>query len=121
MRNRKKITVLLILSLAFSYLTKRIAGDIYYSISKPMGGIGSQLSCPQCLDGFILSYLFFISLSLNMVRADKRKIINYLFFLPAALLINPPYEGLIFGVALILLGYLLAQGILMVKKRMARK
>lgn len=114
----KQILLFFILSLFLSYFTGRFVGGYVYNLLKPVGGLGPQLKCPACLDGFILSYLFFISLFFSFIKLKNK--FWLLFLLPIIIFINPPFEFLIIAVGLILAGWLLAQGGLLVYGRLKK-
>jgi len=114
-KETKQVLSIFILSLFLSYFTAKFVGNYIYNLLKPVSGLGPQLECPACLDGFILSYLFLISLFFNFIRLKNR--IWLLFLLPIIIYINPPFEFLIIAVGLIITGWLLAQGGLLVYKK----
>ncbi len=112
---RKKTLILLIVSVILSLLCSKIVGKIIYSFLRPVRGLGPQPSCPECFDGFILSYLFFISLFfLFMDLNGKYKIY---FLLPIILFLNPPFELLIIGFVFVLSGLLLGKFFLLIAER----
>ena len=112
---KKKTLILFIASIVLSLLFSKIVGKTIYSLLHPVQGLGPQLPCPECFDGFIFSYLFFISLFfLFMDLNEKYKIY---FLLPIIVFLNPPFELLIIGVGFILLGLSLGKIILLIKKR----
>jgi len=109
--------ILFILAIVLSLIFSKIVGKFSYSIFNPIIGLGPIPTCPECIDGFILSYLFFITLLLNLI---KTKIYWLLFLLPIILLINPPFGFLILGTLLIIIAWLLAQIILLAYQRIRK-
>ena len=115
-KETKQILLIFILSLFLSYFTAKFIGNYIYSLLKPVSGFGPQLVCPACLDGFILSYLFFASLFFSFIKLKNK--LWLLFLLPIIIFVNPPFEFLIIAVGIIIAGWLLAQGGLMVYKKL---
>jgi len=118
LKNKKILVLLLfILTITISYFLSKIFGIVSYNILNPISGLGPELSCSECFDGFILSYLFFITLLLSLV-VNKKYLL--LFLLPIVLFINPPFGFLIFSVLLIIIAFILAQLILFVYKKLKK-
>jgi len=114
-KETKKIIFMFIMSVVLAILTSKFIGGIVYNILKPISGFGPQMQCPECLDGFILGYLFFISLLLNLIKLGSKYWL--IFLLPMIVFINPPFEFLIIGIGLVIIGWLLAQGVLFIKTK----
>ena len=115
-KETKQISIFFVLSLVLSFLTSRLIGKTVYGFLKPVSGLGPQMQCPECFDGFIISYLFFISLFINFIATSNKIKIWLVFLLPIIIFINPPFEFLITSVCFIIIAWLLAQGILLVYK-----
>ena len=114
-KKTKQLIFLFFLSVALAILTSKLIGKTIYDFLKPVSGLGPQMQCPECFDGFILSYLFFVSLFFSFAMLKKKYLL--IFLLPIIIFINPPFEFLIIGAGLIIFGWLLAQGILLIKKK----
>ncbi|RJQ13432.1 hypothetical protein C4553_03555 [Candidatus Parcubacteria bacterium] len=110
--------IILTLSIVLSFIAAKFIGQIYFkTFNSITGGLGPQPSCPECITGFLLSYLFFVSLLLNLLLFGQIKKFWIISLLPILIiLLNPPYEELIAGIILVVVGFLLAQLILWVRR-----
>ncbi|MDO8669429.1 MAG: hypothetical protein Q7K65_04000 [Candidatus Buchananbacteria bacterium] len=118
LRNKNWLPLLLFfVAIILSYFFRSIFGVMSYNILNPVIGLGPVSTCPECVDGFILSYLFFITLLLNLVINKKYWLV---FLLPIMLFINPPFGFLFFGILLIIIAWLLAQIILFLYKKIKK-
>ena len=116
-KEKKQMLYLFALSIIISIIVGKFVGKVVYSFLKPISGLGPQLQCPECIDGFLISYLFFVSLFFNLLKFKSKNKIWLVLLLPIILFINPPYEFFIIAVCLIVVAWLLAQGGLIIHKR----
>jgi len=120
MENKKKqILLIFISSIVLGLIASRFIGEIAYKLAKPVIGLGPQASCPECFDGFILVYVFFIVLLFSLFSLLKWKY-SLLFLLPLVLFINPPFEFLIMAAILMVIAFVLAQLILFIQKQLKK-
>ncbi len=119
-KKTKQIFLIFIIGVILAILSSKLVGKIIYSFLKPVSGLGPQMQCPECFDGFILSYLFFVSLFFNFATFNNKNKYWLIFLFPIIIFINPPFEFLIIGIGLVAAGWLLAQGILLIYKKMKK-
>lgn len=116
----KKNKILLFLSTIFLIIVfTPSAGSLYEVI------IGRKIttwfwgpSHPEYIEGFFMSYMFFVSLFVTIFGGEKKykiggSLLGILLFIDVVL---GAWESLIIGIGAILIGWLLAQGILLIKK-----
>lgn len=113
----KQQLLALLLSIGLAYVASKFVGQIVYAWLKPVSGLGPQPQCPECFDGFILSYLFFVSLIINLFTFEKKNIYWLILLMPLLIYINPPFEFFIISIGLIILGWLLSKGILFIIRK----
>ena len=106
MSKLKQVLFVFFGSIILGIIFSKFLGIVVYKLIKPITGMGPQLQCPECLDGFILSYLFFISIFFQLATFKSKNKFWLLFLIPIVIYINPPFEFLIVGVALVLIGWL---------------
>jgi hypothetical protein len=96
-------------------------GGLYEKILGPAAGGFFWTSSSAAFEGFIFSFLFFGSL-LSWVFAENKKKYWLSYTLPFLIfmLLLGAFEELIIGIGLVLIGWLLAQGVLWVKGRMKK-
>lgn len=112
-KKTKQIFFIFVLIILISLFFDEFVGKFIYFYIMPTGGLGPGGKCPECFDGFILTYLFLISLLFNIIRVDKR---YWVLLLPLVFFLNPPYEFLIISLSLIFLAWILAKGVLVIRK-----
>lgn len=115
-KKTRQIFFVFILSVILSILSSKFVGGVVYNFLKPVSGLGPQMQCLECFDGFILSYLFFVSLFFNFAAFKNKNKYWLIFLLPIIMFINPPFEFLIIGLGLIVAGWLLGRVILWLRK-----
>ena len=110
--------VVVFLTLIFTTLF----GDLYEMLLGPVTNWFWGPSNPENIAGFIFSFLFFGSLLSWIFGAEKKKKYWLSYILPFLIfmLLLGAFEELIIGLGLVLLGWLLAQGVLAVKGRVKK-
>ncbi|MFH1822766.1 MAG: hypothetical protein ABH830_03625 [Patescibacteria group bacterium] len=114
--NKKNLILILFVSFILALILSKFVGGLVYVFFKPVTGLGPQLQCPECFDGFIINYLFFISLLVCLFKFNKKNKFWFILFLPIILFINPPFEFLIISLIFIFVAWLLAKIILIIYK-----
>jgi len=122
MTMKKKYLLVLITAILIIVFTPAFGG-LYDEFFGPITSWFWGPSHPEYVEGFFVSYMFFVSLFVTVFAGDNKN--RYLLKLLGIVLLldffSNAWEGLIIDAGVAVIGYLLAQGILMVKKRMARK
>ena len=108
-KENKNHFFVLMLSIFLAFLASSFFGYFSYKIIKPVSGFGPNLICPECLDGFFLGYLFFISFFLGVLSQKNRY--SFLYLLPIVFFINPPFEFLLLSILFIAIGLLFGYGL----------
>lgn len=102
-----------------SILTTPLIGKWYDLYITPISNWFWGPSHPEYITGFTLSFLFFGSLLSWLFVAQKKKKYWLSYILPFLIfmLLLGAFEELIIGIGLVAAGWLLAQGILLIKKK----
>ncbi len=113
----KKITLTFLASLALSLLLAIPVGEFYDNLVKPVRWFWGMEN-PEYLDGFLFSYIIIVVILMMAFLQEKRIKFSLIFSLPVLILfLSPPYEYLIIGAGLIIIGFLLGQLIFFLKSK----
>ena len=114
---KKKILLFFIVGVLTIIFTP-IFGHLYVKFFGPVYGGFFWVSSSSTLEGFIFSFLFFGSLlSWLFVEKDKKKYwLYYTLPLLILMLLLGAFEELIIGIGLVIIGWLLAQMILLFRR-----
>ncbi len=99
-----------------------VFGSLYKKFFGPVSGGFFWTSSSANFEGFVFAFLFFGSLLSWTFGAEKKKKYFLCYTLPFLifLLVLGALEELIIGIGLVLVGWLLAQGILLIKSRLKK-
>jgi len=114
----KRKIVLTLFSLFLIIIFTPIFGNIYNLFFGPISGGFWGPSNPEYIDRFILGYFFFFSLLLTLFVEEKKHLFFLIFLFPMIIVdfFIGGLRGLIVDFFLIFSGWLLARGILFLKK-----
>lgn len=118
MSTKKGLTLFLITSLLIIIFTP-VVGNLYELYFGPISSGFWGPSHPEYIDGFFISYLFFVSLSV-IIFAGNKKYKLWTILIGILLLIDlllGAWESLIIDTGAVFVGWLFAQGILFIKKK----
>ncbi|MBU4455224.1 hypothetical protein KJ586_01785 [Patescibacteria group bacterium] len=117
----KKNKILLFLATSFLIIVFTPSAGRFYEmiIGRKITTWFWGLSHPEYIEGFFVSYMFFVSLFVILFGGKKKYkiggiLLGFLLFIDVAL---GAWEGLIIDIGAILIGWLLAQGILLIRKK----
>lgn len=115
---KKNKILLFLLTIFCSIITAPFIGGLYSRYVTPISNWFIGPSHPEYFTGFILSFVFFGALFSYLLA--ERKIKYFLYYtlpFPLFMLLLGAFEELIIGVIMALIGWLLARGILLFKKK----
>ncbi|MBU4347372.1 hypothetical protein KJ586_02865 [Patescibacteria group bacterium] len=116
----KKNKILLFFGVSFlAIIFTPLFGYLYEKFFGPVYGGFFWVSSSSVFEGFIFSFLFFGSLLSWLFVAQKKKKYWLSYTLPflTFMLLLGAFEELIIGTGLVAAGWLLAQGILLIRKK----
>jgi len=117
-----KIVLIFVITAFIAWLTRKIFGDLYVAIIKPIHNSGALLLLPlnYYLEGFLISYSLFASI-FSFLLIDKKQWWGWLVVIVPLLIISWGMWGMyLWYIVLSVVGWLLAQGGLSVYKKLKK-
>mgnify|MGYP001564191766 CR=1 FL=1 len=114
--------LLFVVAVVLTAMFTPVFTSLYKNFFGPASGGFFWTSSSTVLEGFVFSFLFVGSLLSWLFGAEKKKKYWLFYTLPflVLMLLLGAFEELIIGLGLVLLGWLLAQGVLAVKARVGK-